>query len=150
LIALGTLFLVGNTGMFHDVPESALVGIGIMTLAVWIFVRRMIALNALGGYDGGAAAGFRIVRAARGAVWVMLIGLIMLLNAFHWIEWGRVWPYFIILAGVMWALERAAGNAAASSMYQQAAFAAQPVAPVASAPEPQPHAPEPGPEEAGR
>jgi len=117
LIALGVIFLVGNTGLFRDVPESALVGIALIGLAVWIFVRKLLALQSLAQFEGPSLAGLRVLRASRGAVWVLLIGVIMILNAFHLIVWTLSWPYFIILAGVMALLERTVSNAAAANAW---------------------------------
>ena len=50
--------------------------------------------------------------------WRSRDGVLLLLDAFHLIPWHRSWPVFIIVAGVMALLQRAAYNsAAAPSMY---------------------------------
>ena len=74
LIGLGAIFLVANTGLFRGVPDSALVGIGLIGLSVWIFVSKMLNSGFSLSDDGSPMYGVRVMRALRGAVWVLLIG----------------------------------------------------------------------------
>jgi hypothetical protein len=52
----------------------------------------------------------------RGSVWVVLIGVMFLLSTFDILSWGRSWPLFIIVAGLMTIFERTAYSNAAASM----------------------------------
>jgi hypothetical protein len=69
----------------------------------------------------------RVFRALRGSVWVILVGVIFLLATFDILSWGHSWPLFIIVAGLMTLLERAAYSHATPAGY----------------PYPPPHPPEP-------
>ncbi|QHN02237.1 hypothetical protein FTO74_01735 [Granulicella sp. WH15] len=139
LIALGTFFLIGNSGLFHGLPPTAVVGVGMIGLSIWIFIRKMTAAGAGIEDDGSPMYRVRVLRALRGSVWVLLVGVLLLLNSLHWIEWERSWPYFIILAGVMAVLERTAYNAAAAEAYRYPPAGYPPSAP----PSPNPPAPQP-------
>jgi TM2 domain-containing membrane protein YozV len=108
LIGLGALFLLGNAGIFHGFSSRLFMPFLLIGLGVFIFVRKMTS----SGYgltgDGSADYRYRLVRALRGSVWVALVGLLFFLNDFHILSWGHSWPLFIILAGVMTVLQRAA------------------------------------------
>ena len=129
LIGLGTIFLLSTTGVFQTLFGWSLVGFVLIGLAVWIFLRRMMDTGAPFGNDGSAAYSLRVVRALWPSVWVFAVGVLLLLNEFDIVQWHRSWPLFIILAGVMGLLQRAASSSAAS------AYAANPYgAPVAPQP----------------
>jgi len=130
LIGLGAIFLVANTGLFRGVPDRALVGIGLIGLSAWIFVSKMLNSGVSLSDDGSPMYGVRVMRALRGAVWVLLIGVLLLLNAFGVVSWARSWPYFIILAGVMTILERTLYNSVAAQAYAYP----PPAGPVGAAP----------------
>jgi hypothetical protein len=107
LIGLGTLFLLSTTGIFNGIEGGVLVGLLLIGLGVWLFLRRVI--------DGGSAAdpaspgyGLRIFRAARSSLWLVLLGVLFLLSELHILSWHRSWPLIIIAAGVMALLERVA------------------------------------------
>ena len=106
LIALGTIFLLSTTGIFHGFPAAVVVGFALVGLGVWIFVRRMTEGGASLHNDGTPAYRFQVLRALRASVWLMLLGVLFLLNTFNILTWHRSWPFFIILAGVMALLER--------------------------------------------
>ncbi len=106
LIALGSIFLLSTTGIFHGFPAAVVVGFALVGLAVWIFVRRMSEGGASLQSAGTPAYRFQVLRALRASVWLMLLGVLFLLNTFHILTWHRSWPLFIILAGVMALLER--------------------------------------------
>ena len=102
---------------------AALVLLG---LAIWIFLRKLTDSSPI-AYDG-AAYPLRVFRAARAAVWLALLGVLILLNAFSILTFHHSWPFFIILAGVMAILER--------TLYQSAAAAyIPPAAPIPPAPD---------------
>ena len=48
----------------------------------------------------------RLFHALRGSIWIMLVGVLFLLDSSHILSWGRSWPLFIIVAGVMAILQR--------------------------------------------
>ena len=106
LIGLGVFFLVGNAGLFRAFPVHQLVPFLLIGVGVWIFVRRMTATGASLADDGTPAYRMRLASALRGSVWITLVGVLFLLSSFHILSWGRSWPLFIIVAGVMTFLQR--------------------------------------------
>ena len=48
------------------------------------------------------------IRRLRGPAFLMLVGVIALLAQAHIISWGKSWPLYLILAGVLLLAERAA------------------------------------------
>ena len=134
LIGLGIVFLLSTTGVFQTLFGWSLVGFVLIGLAVWIFLRRMMDRGAGLVNDGSAGYGLRVVRALWASVWLFAVGVLLLLNEFDIVQWHRSWPLFIILAGVMGLLQRAASSSAASS-YAPASYGA-PVgaSPTATAP----------------
>jgi hypothetical protein len=120
LIGLGTIFLLSTTGIFHTLFGWTLVGFVLIGLAVWVFLRKMTCTGASLANDGTAGYPLRIVRALNASVWLLLVGVLMLLNEYDVLLWRRSWPLFIILAGVMALVQRAAYNAAAQTAYEAA------------------------------
>lgn len=49
-----------------------------------------------------------LIRRLRGPAFLLLVGLIALLAQAHILSWGRSWPLYLILAGVLLLAERAA------------------------------------------
>jgi hypothetical protein len=49
-----------------------------------------------------------LIRRLRGPAFVLLVGFIALMAQAHIMSWGRSWPLFLILAGVLALAERAA------------------------------------------
>jgi hypothetical protein len=47
----------------------------------------------------------------RGAAFLILIGVLALLNQWHILRWGQSWPLFLIVAGLLALAERAAWTA---------------------------------------
>jgi hypothetical protein len=107
LIALGTLFLLNTSGLFRGLSFRLLLPIFFIGIGVWSFVHKMTQTGHGLADDGTPEYRIRIFRAARGAVWTILIGIIFFLADFNILSWGRSWPLFLILAGVMTFLERA-------------------------------------------
>ena len=116
LIALGAIFLIGNSGMFHGFPMRWFVPMLLIGFGVWQFVHKMTETGPLAD-DGTAAYKFRFFHALRGSIWIMLVGVLFLLDSSHILSWGRSWPLFIIVAGVMAVLQRAVFSAAAAAPY---------------------------------
>ncbi len=115
LIGLGVIFLIGNAGLFHGFPVHKLVPFFLIGLGVWLFIHKMTNTGATLADDGTALYRMRLFSALRGSVWVVLVGVMFLLSTFGILSWGRSWPLFIIVAGLMTVFERTAySNAAAS------------------------------------
>jgi len=112
LIGLGAIFLVGNAGLFHGFRFDHLFPFFMIGLGVWLFVHKMTATGGTLADDGTALYRMRLFSALRGSVWVMLIGVMFLLSSFHILSWGKSWPLFIIVAGVMILAEKTIYNPA--------------------------------------
>ena len=116
LIAFGAIFLIGNSGLFRGYSIRWLVPLLLIGFGVWLFVHKMTESGPLAD-DGTPAYKFRLFHALRGSIWVMLVGVLFLLDSSHILSWGRSWPLFIIVAGVMAVMQRAAFTAAAAAPY---------------------------------
>jgi hypothetical protein len=116
LIGLGVIFLVGNAGIFHGFPVHKLIPFFLMGLGVWLFVHKMTLTG--GGLvdDGSTLYRMRLFSALRGSVWIVLVGVMFFLSTFEILSWGRSWPLFIIVAGLMTIFEKISYNNAAASM----------------------------------
>jgi len=115
LIGFGALFLIGNAGLFHGFSTRLFLPFLLIGLAVFIFVRKMTSFGGGLASDGSPSYQLRVFRALRGSVWIALVGLLFFLDQFDILSWGHSWPLFIILAGVMTVLERAAYSAAVAA-----------------------------------
>jgi hypothetical protein len=123
LIGLGALFLIGNARMFHGFPIHYLIPFFLIGLGVWIFIHRMTSTGATLSDDGTALYRIRLFGALRGSVWVVLTGVLFLLANSGILGWGRSWPLFIIVAGLMTIFERTAmQSAAATPAYPTSAY----------------------------
>jgi B-box zinc finger/Domain of unknown function (DUF5668) len=116
LIGLGVLFLIGNAGIFHGFPVHRLIPFFLIGLGVWLFIHKMTLTGEGLGDDGTALYRMRLFSALRGSVWVILVGVMFLLSTFDILSWGRSWPLFIIVAGLMTIFEKVSYNNAAASM----------------------------------
>jgi len=69
-----------------------------------------------------------LIRRLRGPAFLLLVGVIALLNQADILNWGQSWPLFLILAGVLLLAERAAfASESYSATYPGAPYAgAQP------------------------
>lgn len=114
LIALGAIFLIGNSGMFHGFPMHLFVPFLFIGFGVWLFVHKMTETGPLAD-DGTALYRVRAFHALRGAIWIILIGILFLLDSSHILSWGRSWPLFIIVAGIMAVVQRATFSAVAAA-----------------------------------
>ncbi len=123
LIGLGTIFLLSTTGIFHTVFGWTLVGFVLIGLAVWVFVKKMMDTGSSLANDGTAGYPIRIVRSLCFSVWIFTVGVLLLANEYDVVPWRKSWPLFIILAGVMALLQRAAYNSAAHAAYEAAQVA---------------------------
>jgi hypothetical protein len=116
LIGLGLLFLVGNAGIFHG-SIHILLPLFLIGLGCWIFYNKMTATGATLADDGTALYRMRLFSALRGSVWVILVGVMFFLAEFHILSWGKSWPLFIIVAGLMTIFEKTAFNPAHAQPY---------------------------------
>jgi TM2 domain-containing membrane protein YozV len=117
LIGLGCLFLIGNAGLFHTFPVHRLVPFFLIGLGVWLFVRKMTDTGTGLADDGTPGYQFRLFRALRGSVWVILIGILFLLDSFGILSWGHSWPVIIIVAGLMAIFQRTSYSSAMATPY---------------------------------
>jgi hypothetical protein len=106
MIGLGVLFLLSNIPVFHLFRGRLFVPIFFIGLGVWLFVRRMLDTGPGFENDGTAYYHWRLQRALRGSVWMVLIGVIWLLNALRILSVEHSWPLFLIAAGVMLFVKR--------------------------------------------
>ena len=113
LIGLGTIFLVGNIGVFHGFPMHRLVPFFLIGLGVWLFTRKMFNTGSGLADDGTPMYRMRLFTALRCSIWVILVGTLFLLDSFNILSWNHSWPFFIILAGLM-------------SFFQRTVFSYQP------------------------
>jgi hypothetical protein len=131
LIGLGALFLIGNSGIFRGFPVHWFVPFLLIGFGVWQFVHKMTETGPLAD-DGSALYRFRFFHALRGAVWIIMVGVLFLLDSAHILSWGRSWPLLIIVAGIMAVLQRAVFTAAATPVPYPPSYPPQP--PTAPAP----------------
>jgi len=101
LIGLGCLFLVANTSMFHGFPMHRLIPFLLIGIGVWVFVHKMTDTGTSLSDDGTPGYQQRIFYALRSSVWVILVGVLFLLDSFDILSWDHSWPLFIIVAGLM-------------------------------------------------
>ena len=113
LIILGLLFFFGSTGILREFYFHRVVPFILCATGEWIFFKPMTRSGQSIGNDGTPLYQLRLFRAARGAVWVVLVGVLFLLDSFNILTWGHSWPLFIVLGGLMTFFERAAMNNAA-------------------------------------
>jgi Domain of unknown function (DUF5668)/B-box zinc finger len=101
LIGLGCLFLIANTSMFHGFPIHRIIPFLLIGVGVWLFVRKMTDTGSSLSDDGTPGYQQRLFYALRGSVWVVLVGVLFLLDSFDIVSFDHSWPLFIIVAGLM-------------------------------------------------
>lgn len=67
-----------------------------------------------------------LIRRLRGPAFLLLVGVIALLNQADILSWGRAWPLFLILAGVLLLAERAAFSSDGYTSYPGVPYAGAP------------------------
>ena len=117
LIGLGCVFLVGNAGLFHRFPIHRIIPFFLIGLGVWLFVHKMTGTGNGIADDGTPAYQYRLFSALRGSIWVILVGVLFLLDSFDILSWSHSWPLFIIVAGLMAVFQRTSFNSAAAVAY---------------------------------
>ena len=73
---------------------------------------------------------YRLYCAIRGSIWVVLVGVLFLLDTFDILSWSHSWPLFIIAAGLI-AIFRRVSYPAPVYSYPTAPYGAPPPAPAA-------------------
>jgi hypothetical protein len=143
LIGLGCIFLVANAGMFHGFPIHRLLPFFLIGVGVWIFVHKMTDGGTLAD-DGTPAYRYRLFCAIRSSIWVILVGVLFLLDSFDILSWSHSWPLFIIAAGLIAIFRRVSYPAPAypypaapypAAPYATAPYAPPPVTPASAAPD---------------
>jgi hypothetical protein len=129
LIGLGCIFLVGNAGLFHHFPIHRIIPFFLIGLGVWLFVHKMTGTGNGLSDDGTPAYQYRLFSALRGSIWVLLVGVLFLLDSFDILSWSHSWPLFIIVAGLMAVFQRTSFSSAAAVAYPYGVPPASPVAP---------------------
>lgn len=104
LIGLGLLFWISNTGFLHG--SSYIFPTMMIISGVWLLISMMTSSGSLAD-DGTPYYRVRLFNALRGSVWIILAGVMFLLSSLNILSWGKSWPLFIIVAGVMILAERA-------------------------------------------
>jgi hypothetical protein len=77
---------------------------------------------------------FIMIRRLRGPAFLLLVGVLALLNQADILSWGKSWPFFLILAGMLVLAERAA--LASEGGYPHYPGAPQPGQPYPGVPQP--------------
>jgi TM2 domain-containing membrane protein YozV len=109
LIGLGVFFLVGNTGIFHIFRTHLFGPLLIIGVGVWLFVSRMLSTGPTLEDDGTAAYRWRLNHALNSSFWVVLIGVIWLLDSLGILTFRASWPLFLIAGGVAMLFRRIPG-----------------------------------------
>ncbi|MGO4516348.1 B-box zinc finger protein [Terriglobus sp. 2YAB30_2] len=117
LIGLGVIFLIGSSGILGGMSMNYLWPFLIIGFGIWIFLRKMTESGLTLGDDGSLGYRLRVLRAFRGSVWIILVGVLFFLNQVHVLTWGHSWPIFLIVVGLLAIAERAAYSDAAAAQY---------------------------------
>jgi hypothetical protein len=105
LIALGVLFLLGNTGLFWI--RARFIGpLLLIAFGVWVFIRRMTETGLGIENDGTPQYAWRLASAARISIWLVTTGFLWLLDVVNVLPWSRSWPLLLIIGGIMLFLRR--------------------------------------------
>jgi hypothetical protein len=130
LIGLGCIFLVANAGLFHGFPIHRLLPFFLIGVGVWLFVHKMTDGGSLAD-DGSPAYRYRLFCALRSSIWVVLVGVLFLLDSFDILSWAHSWPLFLVVAGLI-AIFRRVSYPAPTYTYPAASYVAPPAPPAAS------------------
>jgi hypothetical protein len=132
LIAIGSLFLIANTGLLHGFPVYRLLPFVLIGFGVWVFLRKMTAAGLSLADDGSPEYQPRLARAIGSSAWIVLIGVLWFLDIFNILHWSHSWPLFIIIAGVIALLRRTGYQDVPVNPYEYAPPAAPATPPPAS------------------
>jgi TM2 domain-containing membrane protein YozV len=107
LIALGLFFLVGRLPIFI-IRGRILAPLLVIGFGVWLFVRKMLTTGSSLENDGTHFYRWRLAMAFNGSFWIILTGLIWLLDVLQILSWGRSWPIYLIAVGLLQVFKRTA------------------------------------------
>ncbi len=106
LIAIGIFFLVGHAPVFRVFHGRLFGPFVLIAIGVWVFVRRMMETGHSMENDGSDFYRWRLAHAFHRAAWLILIGVLWLLDALHVFSWSHSWPVLIIAGGVLMIFRR--------------------------------------------
>jgi len=113
LIGLGLLFLLGSMNIFNMRVSRLALPIFLIGLGVWLYLRKVnCGQRPLPGYGSGYFS-YWSVRCLRGPAYIVLTGVLWLLDRLDIFSLSSSWPFYILLAGVLILVERLALNQAA-------------------------------------
>jgi drug/metabolite transporter (DMT)-like permease len=96
LITIGLLFMADRQGYmrFHNLWPVIIIVMGVVTVA---FPRESPEIGVIAGRRGR-----RQYRGSRigGGMWMILVGVLLLLNQNHWMAFRDSWPLFIVAGGL--------------------------------------------------
>ena len=103
LIGLGIMFLLGQLDIFNGRFWDYMWPLFLIGLGLWLM------LNRVGPRAWRSEMNrYILIRRLRGPAFLLLVGVIALLNQTDILSWGHAWPLFLILAGALLLAERAA------------------------------------------
>ena len=126
LILFGVFFLFGDAGFFHIFHHPVFWPVFMIAAGVWIFVHKMIVTGHGLENDGTEYYRWRFARAASGAFWVVLVGVMWLLDVLGILSWSHSWPLFLIAAGLMQIFKRSLHSGYSYAGYAPGGNAASP------------------------
>jgi len=106
LIALGVIFLIGHAPVFRVFHGRLFGPLLLIGIGVWMFVRRMTETGHGIENDGSDFYRWRFAHAMNGAAWVVLFGVLWMLNSLGVLSWAHSWPIYMIAAGVLMIFRR--------------------------------------------
>jgi TM2 domain-containing membrane protein YozV len=111
LIGLGILFLIGTVEPDWRFQVGKIVPFVLMGLGAWIFARRMSVLSRVPESDEEVREPISAlaVSSLRGPLLLVIGGILLALQAFNVVRFGRTWPVLVIALGVSLLLERSVG-----------------------------------------
>ena len=133
LIVLGVFFLVGDIGFLH---HPVFWPVFLIAVGVWVFVHKMIVTGPGLENDGTEFYRWRFSRAVRSSFWVVLVGVLWLLDVLGILSWSRSWPLFLIAWGLMLLLKRTLHGGYGFAGYESGGNGASPGASGSAPPEP--------------
>lgn len=117
LIGLGIFFLLGTMNIFSSHWLAGGWPFLLIGLGIWLFIRKMQDVGVGLADDGSATYRWYAVRCLRGPAFLMLVGVLALLDNWDVLRWGSSWPFFIILLGLLVIAERVTYGNAQAEMY---------------------------------
>ena len=133
LIVIGLFFLLGHASVFHIFHGRLFGPFVLIGIGIWIFVRRMMETGHSIENDGSDFYRWRLTHALNGAAWMVLAGVLWMLDALRVLRWSQSWPVFLIAAGVLAIFRRTVFSSGHGPVppYGAAAVEPTPSAPVA-------------------